>query len=999
MHRLIPRLAAIDREHPVQRKLLVSPDPSYGSELLACLARQQGGWIGWEVTTPRQMAASLAVNSLCDLEVRTATTVEVAELCDIALERAISAGSVDASIVELAHDAGTREAICAAVQEVRMGAVSPTQLYACNFASSQSLGSILEQYEITLAERRLADQAWILRQAIRDFDNEFTFCFGDGLVFLAPSWSSVGLEAQFLECLIAHGASNRLHRVDVDDEKRRRNAPEFFHASSTDDELLAVLRDVLARGARFDDVEIACTNVDSYGVALESICRRTRVNATLLKGIPLSSTRVGRAIGRWFEWLESGFNADVLRRALDAGDFLTGNSSSAAMARELRKASVGWGRDATRRAARRLFQQSALAGFIAVDEDGEAPADSADSSLRASVAAREQLSKLLSDLLEIAPPVRDATDAADPPIMCETVAEATLAVLERMDVMDDAELSTISRVRERLDAIAAGTRPPMPSRNALAFVRMALRDLRAWTGVSATPRPRRACGGHLHLTDIAHAGTTGRRLLYIVGLDADSVAGPVVQSSLLPDSVRAEFPQQLRTTAERRRIRSAQIHAALTDSTAELTLSYATSVGAQARAGSAAHEFLDMWRHVQGTPAATYDEMRAVLGEPRSAVPRVQDTPVDARDVWLQLLPDPANIALLRDAEKLVRKHRPQVASGLDAIVRRVEASRPTEWHGMVPDAALNIADQGAVSPSSLEAFAACPMRWFYRYALGAYPPRDIEFREGRWLDAAQRGALLHEVYEKITRARLHEQSVSDPRTLQSAVAILDVAADRWREKVPPPGDAAFRSQLRMLDEEIRYFLVDEHARWTVEPWQLAHGELRFGDEREAHIELTDGTKLALRGRVDRVDRTASGIRVIDYKTGRADTWDDSSPFDGGRRLQHALYAVAVSQLLDEPVQRVEYRFPTTVGGGTSSGANSASFVGARELVTDIVGEMKSGRFLPTFDSHDCEYCDYASVCRSTPGVYGPNSPRARWAKGCKDLDEFAGMRAWRAKE
>ena len=75
----------------------------------------------------------------------------------------------------------------------------------------------------------------------------------------------------------------------------------------------------------------------------------------MLAGIPLMASRVGRAVGRLLDWLESGFNAAVLRRALEAGDYSTGEHSGAVLAKELRRARAGWGREQTGRAARRMF--------------------------------------------------------------------------------------------------------------------------------------------------------------------------------------------------------------------------------------------------------------------------------------------------------------------------------------------------------------------------------------------------------------------------------------------------------------------------------------------------------------------------------------------------------------------------------------------------------------------------------------------------------------------
>ena len=195
------------------------------------------------------------------------------------------------------------------------------------------------------------------------------------------------------------------------------------------------------------------------------------------------------------------------------------------------------------------------------------------------------------------------------------------------------------------------------------------------------------------------------------------------------------------------------------------------------------------------------------------------------------------------------------------------------------------------------------------------------------------------------------------------------------------------------------FFLFDEHARWQQDPWEFVEGEMQFGGDRKVAITLDDGTRLLIRGRVDRVDRTAEGLRIIDHKTGNIfSDWNDRIPFAGGRRLQLAVYAAATTEVLGEPVTRAEYRFGTIAGGGSELGVDAELIRPALRVVNGIVREIANGRFLPTFDRSDCGFCDYASVCRSVPSLYGNDSPRASWANDHRELDEYSSMREWRAK-
>src|SRR5206468_13040803 len=64
-------------------------------------------------------------------------------------------------------------------------------------------------------------------------------------------------------------------------------------------------------------------------------------------------------------------------------------------------------------------------------------------------------------------------------------------------------------------------------------------------------------------------------------------------------------------------------------------------------------------------------------------------------------------------------------------------------------------------------------------------------------------------------------------------------------------------------------------------------------------IDLGNGLTFRIAGRIDRIDKVgAASFEVLDYKTGGfwRDNWKGA--FNGGRRLQHALYGLAAVELL-----------------------------------------------------------------------------------------------------
>ncbi len=1008
MHVLVEQLSRIDSEYPLKRKILFCSDLVFGQELLTSLAVKQGSWVGWEPLTLRGLALRMTRHALASSKRFMASHVECTALAENAIDKVVS--ELHPLIAELATDAGMRSAIVGAVRELRNGGVSAGALRGKRGEFNASLAAVLDAYTALLEDEKLADDAWLLEQALAVFDQEFRYAAGDAVAFIAPEPTATGLSGKLLDKVKSAGA----HELTGTPEPLPPAGTRFMRADTAASELLAVLRDAAQHNARFDEVEIACTNTDLYGVELDALCTQAGIPATMLRGVPLFATRPGRTVSRWLEWLESGLDSDVIVRALEAGDFVLNGHDGATLAFLLKRARAGWGRAAVATAAvrlRRIAEQNEM-------EKTDARAETA-------VAA------LLETLLEITPAVRDATDDIEPAIRVSEIARSVIALLEFSDTHDGAPVSylveadvpqgaadappstpdrhTVIRVRNHLRAVVDRVHTTLPAIAAISAVRAQLARIRTWTGSAPERRRNRAIGGYLYLTDIAHAGTTGRKYRYIVGLDSANCTPREQYSPLLPDSVREQFVGALRISRDARRIRTEEIQRAIAASNAAPVLVYSEG-GSTGGAGDASHVLLEAWRSVHNNPGATYADMRSDIGVIQGAAPAAADTAVTERGVWLQLLESSLD-AGLQDLTPLVFEMRPHVRRGLRAAREIAEALEPTKRHGYLPEVtSFDIRNGAAISPSSLEAFGACPLRWFYRDGIKVRLPDAPHLEPGEWLDARDRGSMLHEVFAAIIKARLHEthavpvgsavHAAERERADAEALHIMERIADNWKRRVPPPGDQAFTVALNALREDIKVFLTQERASWLAERFEMLESERAFGSgDDNAALPLPDGTTVSVKGRIDRIDSVGDALRIIDYKTGRAFEVKARDPFDGGRRLQLPLYAFAASTLYNKNVAKAEYRFPTVRGEGVAREFSALDATQLSAKVGIMAAEIASGHFLPTYDSNDCRYCDYAAVCRVSVDAFGnAHSPRAAWGKEHKSETEYQPMNELRGR-
>jgi len=173
----------------------------------------------------------------------------------------------------------------------------------------------------------------------------------------------------------------------------------------------------------------------------------------------------------------------------------------------------------------------------------------------------------------------------------------------------------------------------------------------------------------------------------------------------------------------------------------------------------------------------------------------------------------------------------------------------------------------------------------------------------------------------------------------------------------------------------------------------FAHGdgrpvgvEWRFGEaaERPVSLELPDGQVVRFAGRLDRVDATSGGARIVDYKTGKGGT--EKQRLKNGLGVQLPVYQLAVRQAGGGDYGEISclYRLVTRRGGFEElplPDGEEAAGRRLRDLVAQAVALVDAGLF-PRSTAGRCEYCDFGYAC----GVTGWTRARKREHELLADL-------------
>ena len=233
--------------------------------------------------------------------------------------------------------------------------------------------------------------------------------------------------------------------------------------------------------------------------------------------------------------------------------------------------------------------------------------------------------------------------------------------------------------------------------------------------------------------------------------------------------------------------------------------------------------------------------------------------------------------------------------AGREAL-RRAASVAPREREAPIaplrdPGLLAGLAAREAVSASALEAWAACPVRWFVQRALQA---DDLEATP----EALARGQLAHAALEAVIQAlgagtedaRLTTDKLPHLRRL-----VREALAEGARTTPLSTDQARIGILSRRLERDLLRYV--EHAAAAGSPLVPTHTEVGFGDGAEGSapaLSLAPG--VAVRGRIDRVDVAPDGRAVVwDYK-GRAAKPYTKWVEEG--RFQVAIYALAARDLL-----------------------------------------------------------------------------------------------------
>ncbi len=291
------------------------------------------------------------------------------------------------------------------------------------------------------------------------------------------------------------------------------------------------------------------------------------------------------------------------------------------------------------------------------------------------------------------------------------------------------------------------------------------------------------------------------------------------------------------------------------------------------------------------------------------------------------------------------------------------------------------------LSPSAINDYIECRLRFYLKNIAGLREADEVEEE----LDARVFGNLLHDVmywfYDDLRMAK--QNTAVEPDDFINVETKLDRLIDRAFIKLyslDPEKSVQYEGQRIIVKEMVGEFAIkilrlDEQRA----PFEMEAIEEKLFYEGEVTVN-GEPRKILLGGKIDRIDRKDSNVRIVDYKTGADETNFPSieSLFSGEVKRSKAAFQTIFYSL----VYFQNVKTPSSITPGLFNRGNlfSKNFIfnlnvgRGKEPVLDI------GQFLPEFQLRlneklaelfspnnvydqtknlkNCEYCNFKGLCR-----------------------------------
>ncbi|MGJ7913024.1 PD-(D/E)XK nuclease family protein [Neobacillus sp. LXY-1] len=846
-------------------------------------------------------------------------------------------------------------AIFSTIQTLRLSGYTKNTFNQNAFISLEKAADLIEimgEFEDILKVNQLFDRADILNHAL-----EFARIETEKLFILQSNLQLFHLEEQLLAKMLPEsttklplapvlgidlpegtslssirwGEQTPLSYLYQQDGAQKAENVRIFTSKTEELEVKQILAQIKTSTTPLDESVVYYTSPDDYSTLFFHLSQKIDLPVTFGEGLSVSFSRPGRLVSGLINWIQSNYSVQELLNLLNEGLLELGEAvpTKSRIAKILRDLQVGWSQD----------RYLSLINAEIEQLDGD----------EMRVSELIALKRWLSGIFKKLPPYQTNMDYKN---CLSGIAYVLTNHSKTNSALDEMSKTSLIEEIEKISAFADET---LPAYDVFEKVKDLLLSIRV--------NQSRSKPGHLHIDSYKNGLYNSRSNVFVVGLDNKKFPGNSSEDPLLLDQERMEINRDLPLLRDQGKVNLYRLLQLLAHSTGRVFISYCNYDMNDNRVVNPAFIVLQCYRLMTGQQDAEFKQLKTL----QSSI--IANDIFEDKEFW--------NEKLTNDSTGLVSegilKHFYPINKGILAEIAR-HSNHVTEFDGVVHlnvdhhDPRLN--PDKTMSAGRLETLAKCPYSYFLKEVLRVKPVEEISFDAHKWLDPATRGSLLHSIFEQFYKG-LAQGKVKPNYALHldQLIILATGLIEQQREILPPPNERVYIRELNDLLECCKIFLKEEERH--SEDYQPLHFEYSFGleDREPAVIKLPSG-EVKIAGIVDRVDQSKDGFyHIIDYKTGSTYGYKKNGAFNGGRQLQHMIYALAIEQHLgiDEgSVTESSYYFPTVKGMAERyiRKQDKTLRTNGTEILEKLIDLIRNGQFEMTDDANDCKYCEFKLVCR-----------------------------------
>jgi CRISPR/Cas system-associated exonuclease Cas4 (RecB family) len=291
------------------------------------------------------------------------------------------------------------------------------------------------------------------------------------------------------------------------------------------------------------------------------------------------------------------------------------------------------------------------------------------------------------------------------------------------------------------------------------------------------------------------------------------------------------------------------------------------------------------------------------------------------------------------------------------------------------------------LSPSAINTYLQCSLRFYFRYAVGLPEPDEVKEE----IDGMIFGNIFHDTIETLYKP--FEGKVlnkSDLEIIQRNKIFIEneirkqIAHHYFKEKRNSKKPVILEGKTVLIYENTKTYLnqllkVDKN----IAPFTMVSLEHKY--QTTFNIDLNgQPTTIHIGGKIDRIDRVNGITRVLDYKTGNVESFSFKEIEDLFERdikkpkkeiLQALIYTWTLSENSgNDKIQPVIYSlhdlFKDNFSPNIKQNKNDFSLPELKEdllsNLKELVNEIYSTEniFTQTAHTDKCKYCAYKKICR-----------------------------------